>query len=515
MLKKYFRRADRILFWILPSLSFLYFIRHYHPMTYCLAGMAILVAGGILMAGWDGYQKIHLGLMTLVVVGIALPALGVWQFLSLGDPGDVDHAAYACAFWNLEHGRTYYAIANQNIFGIHANYTCLFWLPLHYLAGELGIKIGKCLCLLITVGLVAKRFWGKREMAAWAALAVLLSPPIASQFFFGFHPEFLAPPVLILAMEAYRNEKLGRFLAYAAFLAFTKEVYTMAIGGILLVALAERRSWKWLLLPGLLGCAQMALYWFFIIPHFSPDGNHFRGLLPGSSEAIFSLLFRRNTLAFALHLVLPFLPLMLVLPKRYLLLPLPLFLFYSVMPDWTHDMWRHYPHPFALLCFGGLILMKEAQPEGKVAQPGGKAPSKKLAVDGRILIACTMISLLSFPLWRTVFSLPNGGLARATEVARIRKQVPETASVLVNGSFTAWFAARKDIMDWTYKVMPLGHFDYVVIDETFHPDWLDKRKELGEDIAALSNSSDWARLYGHDGLYLFRHSPQPTAPLTP
>jgi len=73
-------------------------------------------------------------------------------------------------------------------------------------------------------------------------------PAVASQFFYGFHPELIAAPALVLALDAYRDGKLVRFLFWTFFMAFSKEVFTLAVGGILLVALMERRNWKWILL---------------------------------------------------------------------------------------------------------------------------------------------------------------------------------------------------------------------------------------------------------------------------
>jgi hypothetical protein len=91
--------------------------------------------------------------------------------------------------------------------------------------------------------------------------ALLISPPIASQFFFGFHPEFMGAPLLVLAMIAYRKRRLNAFLILTAMVSYCKEPFTLAIAGILPVAAVERRDWKWIILPGLLCSAQMKVYW--------------------------------------------------------------------------------------------------------------------------------------------------------------------------------------------------------------------------------------------------------------
>ncbi|MDQ3001601.1 MAG: hypothetical protein M3Y08_10110 [Fibrobacterota bacterium] len=50
--------------------------------------------------------------------------------------------------------------------------------------------------------------------------------------------------------------------------------------------------------------------------------------------------------------------------------------------------------------------------------------------------------------------------------------------VTVIGSFTAWFAARKEVMAWEYKIKPLENFDNVVIDRAFLPAGRGSRAEL-------------------------------------
>jgi hypothetical protein len=485
-----FRRAAKAEI-LLPVLAFLYILRrfHYAP-AYAVSGAVILAVGMILMARWDRVEKSLLAPLILLLPALILPFLGVRQSLQFRDPGDVDFACYVCALWNMAHGSTRYSIADMDIFGSHANYTVIFWLPIHMLTGEIGLKIGKAVCLLTAVWLAIRRHQGNLRVSSWAGLALLLSPPIASQFFFGFHPEFLAAPLLVLAMDAYREERLGRFTVYAGLMAYSKEVFTLAVGGLLLLALIERRPWKWILIPGLLCCAQMALYWFVIMPHFAPLGMRFNPLMPSSPAVAASLVLRRQTLKYVLELVLPFLPLMLASPRRYLLIPVPLMLFYSVFPDSFRDLWRHYQFPIAILCMAGFILEKNA--------------ARWSGPRGRTLLACAIAALLCAPYWGRMPLLPGGDFARARNVERIHQLIPETASVMVSGPFTTRFAARKEVMDWVYRVKPFEAFDYVVIDAKFKPEWAARPEALDRDLDSLSRSPDWVRMIEVDSLYLFR-----------
>jgi hypothetical protein len=491
--------------WLIPFLAFFYYYTRHYSLAYLAGGSALLGLFCAAYLKWDKVRAGRFGAGLFVLAMAALPGLGLWQYLQLRDPGDVDHASYACALWNVARGTTYYSINDMDFFGTHADYTGLLWIPVQALAGETGLKIGKGLCLLLGVWLAIRRFKGQGAIAAWGGAALLLSPPIASQFFNGFHLEFIAAPVLVLAFDAYREQRLGRFLACTAFLAYSKEIFTLAIGGILLVALIERRPWKWILLPGLLCCAQMAVYWFVILPRFAPQGNHLAAFMPASPGEILAMWSRANNLSYAFHVALPFLPLMLALPKRYLLLPLPLFAFYMAFPDpLFQSLWAHYPFPLAFLCFGGLLLHREPDPAPPALnrQP---APAPDAARIGRALMTCAFVSLLCYPIWRMVLSVPKHDGARLRDFAALRSLVPGEASLLINASFTARFAARKDASDWVYRKKPIAEFDYILLDAAFTTPSHGSVPQLEEDVRNLKASPDWNLAFENGGLYLFRN----------
>ncbi|MDQ3002942.1 MAG: DUF2079 domain-containing protein [Fibrobacterota bacterium] len=493
-----------------PFFAFLYFLLRYHSGLYFFGGAIILVGFVLVNIFWDKVEAGHYGMIALGLAAVGLPALGAWQFIQMQDLGDMDQTAYSCAFWNIRHGWLHYSIRGYNMFGIHSQYTSVLWIPWHYLTGELGLKIGKYLCLLIATALLLRIHWGSRKVSSWIVLAVLISPPIASQFFFGFHPEFLAAPVLVLLFTAYRDYRLGPFLLYVGFLAYTKEVFTLVVGGVLILAFVERRSWKWTILPGCLCCIQMAVYWYVIVPHFAPSGNHLSYFMPATGNQILAMWWRPQNIFYVLHVTLPFLPLMLTLPKRYLVLPVPLMAFYAAFPDPLFVvLWPNYAFPLAFLCTAGLVLAGKLQigNTGKSEIPGQVSPVSQ-CLDGRILLACAVTSLLCYPLWREAFSIPTGNMARNLEVNRIRSIIPSDASVLVHGPFSTRFAGRKEISFWVYRDKPLNSFDFIVID-TVLPYWVNQPEKLAQDIKSLSNDSAWSRESGQHGLFLFRRNPVP------
>ncbi len=491
-----------------PLICFLYFFLRHYSLTYLVGGISILVVFYFLYFSWEKVKQGFLAGAFLSIVAVSLLGLGLWQFLQLQDPGDVDHASYACALWNMAHGRTYYSINDMNFFGNHADYTGLLWIPVHAAMGEFGLKLGKCLCLLIASWLAVRRFWSLGEIACLGAAAILLSPPIASQFFNGFHLEFLAAPVLILALDAYREKKLGRFLVCTFFLAYSKEVFTLAIAGILLVALVERRPWKWLVLPAILCCVQMGVYWFLIVPHFAPKGNNLGPFMPVSAGQVLSLWAHPRTYYYFLNVVLPFLPLMLALPKRYLFLPLPLMAFYACFPDPLFlSMWAHYPFPLAFLCFSGLILFEGApSPSGKPFGGFSGCAMTDRGEAGKILMACAVTSLLCYPIWRKVFTIPAPDFARVHEVLEIRSLVPDDASILISAPFTSLFASRRNVSDWVYRKRPVEDYDFIVMDGRFTSPFHVEKARQEQDIQDLRRSPNWSLAFMRDDLFLFHNN---------
>jgi hypothetical protein len=489
-----------------PWACFLYFYLSYRSPGYLAGGLAVLVAFHGVFAAWDRIRSTPLGLLVLAVPALALPALGLWQTWQLQDLGDSDHAIYVCAFWNLLRGVTRYSIHDLDIFGSHANYTCVLWLPAYLAGGAYALKVGKALCLLAAVALVLGHLRKDAREASWGGAALLLSPAVASQFFFGFHPEILAAPLLVLLFHAYREERLGRFLLLTALLAYTKEVMTLAVGGLLLVALMERRSLRWILLPGLLCCLQMALYWFVIKPHFSGGSNHLtERYMPTSLDQVLDSWLRIQTLQYVLHATFPFLPLLLALPKRYLALPIPLMAFYAAFPDPLFMVqWTNYNFPVALMMAAGLILSPGLRIGGKPASPGGSRDSGDAKVlDGRILLSCAVLSLLSYPLWREPFSIPSGNGAKRQALSDFKSRIPYTAAVLLHGPISVHFAGRKEVQQWVWRNRPWEDFDFVIL-ETALPYWTRLPDSLARDVERLSSSPLWSREYSKDGLHFFR-----------
>lgn len=468
-----------------PAACYAYFLLLHRSAGYAAGGAAVLAGLAALYALRNPRADLTLGRALLACAALALPLLGAWQFLHFRDIGDLDHGSYVCGLWNLGRGDPHYAFLGKNMFGIHSQYTSVAWVPVLWLGGPLALKIGNGLCLIAAALLLMRALRGAPAHAAWGALALLIAPPVASQFFFGFHPELLGAPLLVLAFMAYRNRNLGAFLALTCLLAYTKETLTLAVGGLLLMALIERRGWKWVLLPGLACCALMAIYWFGIVPRFTAKVNDLDFFLPSSPAEILAMWTRPQTLKYLACIYVPFLPLMLAMPRRYLLLPLPTMAFYAAFPDPLFvQMWPNYAFPLVLLCLAGLWL--EPAPAGDPGSAGNP-------LDRRLLPACAAAALLSYPLWREIFSVPIGGLEKHREAARILEKVGSGTSLLLHGNFSARFSARRQVAFLGLEPVRAADYDFAVIDPGFRPPWAEDRASVDAVKRELADTAAWER----------------------
>ena len=496
-----------------PVACYAYFLLIHRSPGYAIGGALVIAALAALFARRTDQARLPPRIL-LLLTALALPILGAWQFLHLKDIGDLDHGSYTCGLWNLGQGNPHYAFLGRNMFGIHSQYTSALWVPVQYLGGALGLKIGNGLCLLAAAVLLLRRLRGQNGNAAWAALALLLAPPIASQFFFGFHPELLAAPLLVFAFEAYREKRLAAFLTLTCLLAYTKETMTLPVGGLLLVALIERRNWKWILLPGLACCALMAVYWFQIVPRFTVKTNDLDFFLPASPAGILAAWARPQTLRYLAHIYVPFLPLMLAMPRRYLLLPLPTMAFYAAYPDSLFvQMWPNYAFPLVLLCLAGLWLEPGLAFSGTMETNAPKPAGRVL--DGRLLPACAAAALLCYPLWREIISVPTEGPARHREAARMLDRIGSGPSMLVYGHLTSRFSARREIGILGIQKLRAADYEFALIDPGFKAPWAVDSAAVAETMRDLADTAAWTRENPGEILALFRRKTRPEAVLPP
>ncbi len=100
-------------------------------------------------------------------------------------------------------------------------------------------------------------------------LAYLANPIVQNSAAFEFHELPFAIPILFWAILAYMNKRFGRYLALLVLAMTVREDVPLAIVGLGLLAIADRRRWQWWAVPIGLGLA-----WFFAATKLT---SHFNG----------------------------------------------------------------------------------------------------------------------------------------------------------------------------------------------------------------------------------------------
>lgn len=104
---------------------------------------------------------------------------------------------------------------------------------------------------------MAERFVGK-PWHLLIALAYLANPMIQNMALFEFHLLPFAIPLLSFALLAYLERRYARYLLFLVLALTVREDVALVALGMGILALVERRSWKWSVVPLVLGAA-----WFF------------------------------------------------------------------------------------------------------------------------------------------------------------------------------------------------------------------------------------------------------------
>lgn len=107
-------------------------------------------------------------------------------------------------------------------------------------------------------GIAAFRI-GQRLLSPRAGLALTLAtlwnPIMLNTALFEFHALAFAIPIVLWALDAYTAKRLGRYLLWIVLALMVREDVALAVMGLGLLALIDRRRWQWSIIPLLLGAA--------------------------------------------------------------------------------------------------------------------------------------------------------------------------------------------------------------------------------------------------------------------
>lgn len=126
---------------------------------------------------------------------------------------------------------------------------------------------------------------GDAAMGEWLAFAFALSPCLTAPLLRGFHGVALAPPFLVLAATAFYDREWKRFLIALALLLLVKEVFAVTALSFGVCAAVQRRPWRWIAVPIVVGLAWGAFLRFLFFPWMLGDSGYYYASLFTTTSA--------------------------------------------------------------------------------------------------------------------------------------------------------------------------------------------------------------------------------------
>ncbi len=428
-------------------------------------------------------DKRALTVLTLAAVVFtgAVMAIAAWKWAAFGYNA-MDLAYFAQAAWNGAHGRFFaFSIHPGTTLGDHAE-----WLlaPLGLVYAVIPHPL--TLVFLQAAAIAASAFvlWriARRSLppswALGAAVAFLLLPSAAGMALFEFHVLVFALPLLLLAADAYLEKRLGRFALFLGLALLVREDVALPVFCFGLVALVERRPWKWVMLPTVFATAWFAAM-LQVIRRFSIGGDYkffayYGWLWPFDPGALAQHLLTLPQLEFLVALLMPLLFLPLVRPK-WLVLSLPGYL-QVALASWGAGAQLLGTHYLVLLLPG--VLLAGIQGLSAVLTGTLPAPLRFLAKDRRAAALALGTAVLFSA--ATLGPFARGAWITATErvadaPGRALALIPDDASVAASERFLPALAHREDLIALRYLFLGITQYgsapydppppDFIIYDE--------------------------------------------------
>ncbi|NLD98446.1 MAG: DUF2079 domain-containing protein, partial [Fibrobacter sp.] len=304
-------------------------------------------------------------------------------------------------------------------------------------------------------------------------IGVICTPYLLSGVFYGFHPDILIIPETGLILYAFTKRKYLSFITGMLLIFLTKEVFILIPVIFSIIALIEKREWKWSVIPFLSSVGYALLYWYLISPTLRIGNSHvFQNLLPQSAGGILQHMVSPGILIFIVNSLLLYLPLQ-TISLRYSIFPVAYILFYSIFPDNSfRDPWRHYVLIIGTVSLFPIIIADISR-------------IKKLTIP------VFLIMVYAYFQWVPIAEFQN---RRSDEIHKVRSlisSIPTNKSVVAHGPFMAFVAGRTLIANWIYRPKTWSEYDYLLFDRSFLPEWWQERENLNKTIDSLTISDQW------------------------
>lgn len=184
--------------------------------------------------------------ITLFILGIG--GLQWWKYSHFGYNG-LDLGIYSQVVWALSHGYGFLSsIHDPSYLGDHLE---LWLVPMSWIyriapspLTLLWIQTLLIACSAIPIAKLAHRYLGDR--GAWLApVLFLLNPFVLNSALYEFHALVVALPLLCWAIWWYTEKKYLPWLILLAATVIVREDMPFVVGGFGLLALFDRRPWRW------------------------------------------------------------------------------------------------------------------------------------------------------------------------------------------------------------------------------------------------------------------------------
>ncbi len=417
-------------------------------------------------------RRLLIGSAMVFVVVISL--LGAWKVWAFGYNG-FDLAIYQQVMFNSIHGHLFGLTINPNSFlGDHLELGLVPLLAFYAIAPHpLTLVILQACALAIAVFPLTKiaSVLVGRPWHMLFGLMYLANPVVQNMSLFEFHMLPFALPVISYALLAFIERRFRRCILFCALALIIREDVALAIIGFGFLAVIERRSWRWSMVPILLGGAWLVAA-LALIGHLN-GGNQYKFLqyyssLGSSAGAIllsvftkpwlfFGLLLRNDNLKFLLVLLMPFAYLPLWRP-RWLIPAIPTLLQLLLLPT-TGVLLTQIHYPVLLIPFvftaaaaGWKTLLTSSNETFK--KYGGVGLAAVLSV---LVILYTMFTLGPFAQALPIVATSASISGRVHLERNIIRMIPSGGVVAGYETITA-LAARSKLYSLQYVFLGLKQF---------------------------------------------------------
>jgi len=416
---------------------------------------------------------LYIGILIYIII---LTAISWFKYLKLGYNA-LDLAIYNNAFFNATAGNGFWSsIQGHHYFADHFEPLLYLLLPLYWLfKSPLNLLLWQSIILAsasIPIYLIAKNIVSQK-LAVLLALSWLLNPLAWNINLYEWHLLPLAIPLLLLVYYFYLKNNFKYYFVFLLLALLVREDVALAVGGFFLLALIEKKSWRWWLTP-LLGSLIYFTISNLVISYFNTNASRFsvyyEWLLTTNLGQCILHFFSLGNLEILLGLLLAFLFLPLA-GKKYLILATgPLLQFILGEPGGSNIIVdTHYSSLFIpALIISSLWGLKNLSHKNTKF-------SKLLYFDfnlTKLIAGVTIVYLVLFlgPGWGVIQQLKN----YQPWSKELISQLPPQAKVVAGYKYLPQLSSRENIYAWHYIFTGKQQFsaqtydyqtpDYLIID---------------------------------------------------